>query len=37
MQLDAFSITQRGGLEGVDIYITVFKAKDIVDRFRIDR
>jgi len=37
LQLDAFSITQRGGLEGVDIYITVFKAKDIVDRYRIDR
>jgi hypothetical protein len=37
MQLDAFSITQRGGLEGVEIYITVFKAKDIVDRYRIDR
>lgn len=37
MQLDAFSITQRGGLEGVEIYITVFKARDIVDRYRIDR
>ena len=37
MQLYAFSITQRGGLEGIDIYMTVFKAKDIVDRYRIDR
>ncbi|MCW4048154.1 MAG: DGQHR domain-containing protein [Candidatus Bathyarchaeota archaeon] len=37
MKLDAFSITQKGGLEGVDIFITVFKAKDLVYRYMIDR
>ncbi|MBN2336636.1 DGQHR domain-containing protein [Candidatus Bathyarchaeota archaeon] len=37
MQLDAFCVTQRGGLEGVEIFITVFKAKDVVDRYGIDR
>lgn len=37
MHLDVFSLTQRGGLDGVQIYVTVFRAKDIVERYAIDR
>ncbi len=37
MLLDAFRIAQRGGQEAVEIYVTVFQAKDFIDRYEIDR
>jgi len=37
LQLNAFKITQRGGLDNVEIYVAVFRAIDIIDRTVIDR
>lgn len=37
MQVDAFRISQRGGLDSVEIYVAVFRAIDLIDRTLIDR
>jgi len=37
MQLEAFKVSQRGGLEGVEIYVAVFRAIDLIERSAIDR
>ncbi len=37
MELMAFSITQRGGKEGFDIFVTVLPARELVQRCIIDR
>jgi DGQHR domain-containing protein len=37
MEIDAFRITQRGGAEGFDIYVSTLKAIDLVSRCAFDR
>lgn len=37
MKLDAFKLTQKGGLDEINLYVTVFKAQDLIDRHEIDR
>ena len=37
MEIDAFRITQRGGAEDFDIYVSVLKAVDLIDRCAFDR
>jgi len=37
LQVDAFRIAQKGGLDSVEIYVAVFRAIDLIDRAVIDR